>query len=684
MNKKRLSVVMAGAMLASSVAPVLAATATEEQKLALGQRGLLIDALRTKMESLKFEAGDEAGKSVYGYTLTADGKDDSETVVNEVSSMETALKGLNTSNIGNIIKIYEKEYQKDSYGRITSKTQTATQGDVEKIEKKADLETLKNEIDTAISSNKFIKETKWEDDSKKEKLIVVLNAVKDVNASEIEYKTVELTVGDEIIDITKPLDKDGKPLETTKDADVQKFEKFESKRKAGSSVGTELTGRKLLATVKIVKDNDGSVANNFLVSDLFDGLKLTEEGSKLFELIKYDKTGEGIDYTVSALDTTTIKGIASFTVEFKDTDNSNKVVKTITVRGTDEKKAEILQSYLDKKKFTVGELAGEDRYETAAKIAKEQAELTTVATGKHIVLVNGNALVDGLSAAPLAQALVSGANAAPVLLTEKDGLPSATKAYIRDLLNTVPVGEIKDITIDLVGGEGVLSESLVSELKGYGFKVKRFGGETREETSLEVARKIKSESSGIDNLYVVGATGEADAMSIAPIASTSANKGAIIVSDFNGLSREALREIEDFDADVTIVGGDACVSEADEAKLKEIAKENNSGKTTKRVSGTDRKDTNAKIIKEYYNLTTTDAVVLAKDDVLVDALTAANLASQKNAPIVLATSELSESQINEINLKAGQAKALYQIGHGVKTPVLQKLADLLELPVKAQ
>ena len=683
MNKKRLSVVMAGAMLASSVAPVLAATATEEQKLALGQRGLLIDALRTKMESLKFEAGDEAGKSVYGYTLTTDGKDDSETVVNEVASMETALKGLNASNIGNIIKIYEKEYQKDSYGRITSKTQTATQGDVEKIEKKADLETLKNEIDTS-SSNKFIKETKWEDDSKKEKLIVVLNAVKDVNASEIEYKTVELTVGDEIIDITKPLDKDGKPLDTTKDADVQKFEKFESKRKAGSSVGTELTGRKLLATVKIVKDNDGSVANNFLVSDLFDGLKLTEEGSKLFELIKYDKTGEGIDYTVSALDTTTIKGIASFTVEFKDTDNSNKVVKTITVRGTDEKKAEILQSYLDKKKFTVGELAGEDRYETAAKIAKEQAELTTVAANGHIVLVNGNALVDGLSAAPLAQALVSGTNAAPVLLTEKDGLPSATKAYIRDLLNTVPVGQIKNITIDLVGGEGVLSESLVDELKGYGFKVKRFGGETREETSLEVARKIKSESSGINNLYVVGATGEADAMSIAPIASTVANKGAIIVSDFNGLSREALREIEDFDANVTIVGGDACVSEADEAKLKEIAKENNSGKTTKRVSGTDRKDTNAKIIKEYYNLTTTDAVVLAKDDVLVDALTAANLASQKNAPIVLATSELSESQINEINLKAGQAKALYQIGHGVKTPVLQKLADLLKLPVKAK
>ena len=681
MNKKRLSVVMAGAMLASSVSPVLAATATEEQKLAVSQRGLLLNALREKFATLKFEVGTEKDKSVYAITVTKKGSPtESSTIIDKEDDLQTALQATDLEDA--VIRLYEKEYDKDDYGYITNIAHSNKKGEVVKL-KKQDLAGLKTTIEGLIGTNHFIKSVKWEDDAKADKLIVTLNKVKDVNATELEYETIELVDGSEKPKFANPLDKDGKLLDTTNKDDVQKFAKFESETTGGTTATTPLTGKKLLATVKLVKDNDGSVANNFLVSDLFDGLKLTEEGSKLFELIKYDKVGEGIDYTVNALDKT-IPGIYSFTVEFKDTDNSNKVVKTITVRGTDENKAEILQSYLDKKKFTVGELAGEDRYETAAKIAKEQAELTTVAANGHIVLVNGDALVDGLSAAPLAQALVTGKDAAPVLLTEKDGLPSATKAYIRDLLNAVPVGQIKSITIDLVGGEGVLSDSLVAELKGYGFKVKRFGGETREETSLEVARKIKSESSGITNLYVVGAKGEADAMSIAPIASTDAKKGAIIVSDFNGLSREALREIEDFDANVTIVGGDACVSEADEAKLKEIAKENNSGKTTKRVSGTDRKDTNAKIIKEYYNLTTTDAVVLAKDDVLVDALTAANLASQKNAPIVLATSELSESQINEINLKAGQAKALYQIGHGVKTPVLQKLADLLKLPVKAK
>ena len=50
-------------------------------------------------------------------------------------------------------------------------------------------------------------------------------------------------------------------------------------------------------------------------------------------------------------------------------------------------------------------LAGDNRYETAVKIAKEYAGITLKNCSKKIddiVLVNGNALVDGLAAAPLA------------------------------------------------------------------------------------------------------------------------------------------------------------------------------------------------------------------------------------------------------------------------------------------
>ena len=65
---------------------------------------------------------------------------------------------------------------------------------------------------------------------------------------------------------------------------------------------------------------------------------------------------------------------------------------------------------------------------------------------------------------------------------------------------------------------------------------------------------------------------------------------------------------------------------------------------------------------------------------LVDALTAANLASQKKAPVVLATNKLSDDQLNEINKKAANAEALYQVGYGVNRTVVAKLAELLGLP----
>ena len=45
MNKKRLSVVMAGAMLASSVAPVLAAEEVAKSEVTLANKGLLINEL---------------------------------------------------------------------------------------------------------------------------------------------------------------------------------------------------------------------------------------------------------------------------------------------------------------------------------------------------------------------------------------------------------------------------------------------------------------------------------------------------------------------------------------------------------------------------------------------------------------------------------------------------------------
>ena len=63
---------------------------------------------------------------------------------------------------------------------------------------------------------------------------------------------------------------------------------------------------------------------------------------------------------------------------------------------------------------------------------------------------------------------------------------------------------------------------------------------------------------------------------------------------------------------------------------------------------------------------------------LVDALTAANLASQKKAPVVLATDKLSNDQLNEVNKLAKDVQAIYQIGYGVERSVLLNLQNYLD------
>ena len=272
------------------------------------------------------------------------------------------------------------------------------------------------------------------------------------------------------------------------------------------------------------------------VEELYDGLMLTEKGHDFFNTLKearamrgsYTLNGNNVDSTGNiteanvATEIKMVNGKARFTVTFPA---KNKLAaETYTITGLNEANTERLAKWMVKPLARVDILAGSNRYETAVEIAKEYVGIKgtknpTSATNTitDIVLVNGNALVDGLSAAPLAAK-----KDAPVLLTEADSLPKATKAYLKELMADHLVGADKSATIHLVGGESVLSKSLERELKALGFNVERYGGDNREETSLEVAEAIGT----TNEVFVVGAEGEADAMSIAAVAAETENSNS--------------------------------------------------------------------------------------------------------------------------------------------------------------
>ncbi len=646
MNKKRLSVVMAGAMLASAVAPVMAAEEVKSYEVSSNDLGLLTAKLREVMESKKFHNTDKnkdlAGKSIYKLTKG-------------LNPVDVSLDNVKNLKVGDTITLVDQGHRVDEKGNYFSTTAEKTEVAAKWSEKDLDNAGKKIVEDMKKTSDdreyKVIKDAKF--DSKKHILDVELYT----------GKVLTFKVGDDRVNFIAPIDKDGYELEN-KDENAQLvvgFKKLVDEKDPGQDIDSTK-----IAEIKIVEGG-----NAYKVEDLYDGLMLTTKGHELLSIMKeagdkvwmYDDNASS--YVPYTGELKADHGVYRFHIETIDAFGKKSVYK---VTGTDKNAAETLAKWLVSKDPKVDLLAGDNRYETAVTIAKDVANIKSVINNKEIVLVNGDSLVDGLAAAPLA---ANYGVHTPILLTESNKLPAATKEYLKELISQVPVGKLNEVNIKIVGGTSVVSKAVEKELKGYGFDVDRFGGANREETSLLVAEEI---GEGKD-AFVVGAEGEADAMSIAAVAAEK--KQPIVVAKKGGISEDALEALED--VKVTVIGGTSVVSEAEYKEIKSVAK------AVTRVAGANRQATNAEVIARYYTGNFVGAaknVVVAKDgqknkSELIDALAATTLASKNNAPIVLATSKLSNAQINALELNASSANAVYQVGHGVARDVVKTIATRL-------
>ena len=693
MNKKKLSVVMAGAMLASSVAPVLAADSVQKYEISVDQLGLLRSGINNFMNSKKFVSTDSndklAGKSIYSISST----NTTQIAPSVVTGMEDGTTKT-TTNIANL-KAGDKLYvwedgSRESNGKYYSTSDgnvTTTGATFDASELKTAENTLNNDLSGSGAYKEIIKGATYDEDSK-ELTVTLLSA--DVNTGANIVLTYK--VGDAEVDFDNILTKDGvkyakekvKNTPTTSNGEVATADVVAFAPKSGTiSSGTDIPGKKI-AEITITANSE----NNLLVSDLYDGLMLTDKGQEILDALKEKsstvtgiKAADDTDITADATNVSTkitadsVTGIVTFKIEFKDAyGNEHKY----TVRGTDVVQAQKLATWLATQNPTVDVVAGDNRYETAVSISKKafgnDFKLDGNTNKKDVVIVNGTALVDGLAAAPYAKFL---GTSTPILLSESNSLPKATKDYLKKLTEDMATSSLDDVTIHLVGGTSVLSKAVSDELKDMGFTVERIGGANREETSVKVAKEI---SSTISNAFVVGAEGEADAMSIAGVAAT--NSKPIIVSKKGGLTEDTIYDLKD--ANITIIGGTSQVSNEE---FKTLDETNGDSKTVERVAGANRQATNAAIIKKYYsgNEMNTKSVIVAKDGQkdktqLVDALAASTIASTEGSPIVLATDKLSNAQINEIELStSNSAKAIYQVGLGVSKDVVKTLATKLGL-----
>ena len=691
MNKKRLSVVMAGAMLATSVAPVLAAEVTKEEKSA-NELGLLQEELRTLLESKVFanKSSNEKYAGLSVYAIYVNGKK----IALDVTSTQTDWQNeFNKITSGDKVEVFSKGFKEvdGEYFHYESKTE------VPKYTTETELKGLVKEFYTGktlkTQFEKLLNSVTYDADAKR----VVFDFKADTGMVGDEHNTYTIGLNDNQIETTKYEGRNSRnqavevAFNPSKPVTPGAFYGFIDKAEATSKtpISSELL-REIIITPG---------GYDLTVEELYDGLMLTTKGHEFFSMLKearamrgsYVLDGNNVDSTSKITETNVAKeiklinGKARFTVKLpaKTVNGVTLAEETYTITGLDEANAERLAKWMVQPLARVDILAGDNRYETAVEIAKEYVGIVGPEadakdeTIKDIVLVNGNALVDGLAAAPLAASLENGVHKVPVLLTEADTLPKATRAYLKELMADHLVGSNGTAEIHLVGGTSVLNKSLERELRALGFSVTRYDGDNREETSLAVAKAV-----GGNNAFVVGAEGEADAMSIAAVA--AAQKTPIIVSKKGGITEDATYALRN--QAVTVIGGENAVSKSDYKAIKAEAK------AVQRISGTNRQATNAEIIKKYYKHTaagegfvgSAETVIVAKDGQrnkmeLVDALAAANFASEKKAPIVLATSKLSKDQLNALALNAKESYALYQVGHGVSRDVVKTIATHLGL-----
>ena len=304
-------------------------------------------------------------------------------------------------------------------------------------------------------------------------------------------------------------------------------------------------------------------------------------------------------------------------------------------------------------KATAENIVGKDRYETAVKISKAGWSSADTA-----ILVNDSAIADALSATPFANA-----KNAPVLLTGKKGLHELTKQELKRL-------GVKNVY--MIGGTTVLPSAIEKELKKMGIKTERISGKNRETTAVEIAEELDKIVDVKEIAVVNGTTGLADAVSVAgaaaerdmPIILSNPKKGTAVSDKFikdNGINKSY------------IIGGTKVVPNSVSSKLP----------GAKRIEGSNRNETNAKVMDTFYTEKYLNNAYVAKDGKnkesnLIDALAVGALAARNGSPVVLADSKkLSNGQKHVLNTKS--LSKVTQVGGKGNEKVFKELKDMQEV-----
>ena len=270
-------------------------------------------------------------------------------------------------------------------------------------------------------------------------------------------------------------------------------------------------------------------------------------------------------------------GAESFKYKAKKKSNGTEVVKIASKRHHSHTK-----------------FIGRNRYETSSKILESSGNKDT------LILVNASKeMSDGLSAAAL-----SGKLKADIVPINPDNIDNTTEKTIKKAKNII-----------LIGGDSAIPKDFEKRLSAK--KITTIGGRDRLETSNENAKYIGN----YKKAYIVnGYTGQADAMSIAPVSARDVSP--IILTKPNSENIDSVKNVE-----YSIIGGKDVVSNS-------IQESTNSD----RIGGKNRYETNRMVLDKFYK--DRKSISFCNGETLVDALSGSYFAKDEGIVLVNRTENL--------------------------------------------
>ncbi|KEJ04363.1 protease [Clostridium botulinum A2B7 92] len=296
---------------------------------------------------------------------------------------------------------------------------------------------------------------------------------------------------------------------------------------------------------------------------------------------------------------------------------------------------------------------GNNRYETAAKLAT-----FNWTKSDNIVLVSGEGYADALSASVLAKRLN-----APIILTNSNSLNDNARQTIEKL-------KVKNIYV--IGGEASVSSKIRSELKN-NYKLIELKGKDRFETNLNVAEQLVKLGVDASEVMVVnGKDGFSDALSAAPIAAAN-GQILLIVSKDNG--NAAAEFIQKHNSKSIVIGTKNVVSD----KIY-----NNLGASRRVDGGSNRFETNLKILKEF-NVKVDTHLYIANSTGkgYADALVASVLAGKFSAPLILTDTKDSKDTEKALKYIKDNIKGMTEVNAvGGKVVIPQSITEDINKYIK--